>query len=218
LTVPALDGPQWLVADTGPVVVSIDGIAQTMPSGSGVVIPAGAQLVVSNPGTAVLSVYRGVAAAGFALEDYDRGVISKETALNTEAHEALPPGTSRVVFERLTLFAGTTLLLEPASGQDWLDIVSGDLGVTLLGNALPLNWRSGHEQEIADGEPLPAMVPGTRVSLRNIGDDPLILLRLRVIPITTTGEAEPNISLTAEALPAAAVTGTGKSVTSTDAR
>lgn len=203
LTIPALDGPQWLVADSGPAVMTVDGVAQTTPAGSGVVIPAGTELVMSNPGTEVLSVYRGVAASGYALEEYDRGAITKQTALDTAAHEALPPGTSRVVFERLTLFPGTTLLLEPASGQDWLDIASGNLGVTLLGDGLPLNWQSGREREIAEGESLPAMVPGTRVSLRNIGEDPLVLLRLRVIPRAATSEPEPDMPLNAGAVPVA---------------
>ena len=91
-------------------------------------------------------------------------------------------GNSRIVFERLTLLARTTLLLEPASGQDWLDVGSGRLGVTLLGAGLPLNWQSGHEREIAADELLPALVPGTKVTLRNLGDEPLVLLRLRVMP------------------------------------
>lgn len=189
LTIPALEGPQWLVADTGSAVIIIDGVSQDLPTDSVVVIPAGAALVVRNPGNSALSMYRGVAAAGFSFEDYDRGVISKETALDTEAHEALPPGTSRVVFERLTLYAGTTFLLEPVSGQDWLDIASGELGVTLIGDGVPLNWQSGHEREIAGGEMLPALVPGTRVSLRNIGNDPLVLLRLRVISSASTSKS-----------------------------
>ena len=114
------------------------------------------------------------------MEPDDSGRV--QTALDTQAHEALPPGSSHVIFERLTLLAGTTLLLEPATGQDWLDIASGRLGVTLLGKGLPLNWQSGREREIAADELLPALVPGTKVTLRNVGDDPLVLLRLRVMP------------------------------------
>ncbi len=205
LAIPALDGPQWLVPDAGPAVLSIDGVDETVPSNAGVVVPSGATLVVSNPGGKQISVYRGVAASGFALKDYDRGAISKETALDTEAHEALPPGESRVVFERLTLHPGTTLVLEPASGQDWLAIASGELGVTLIGDGLPLNWQSGHEREIADGELLPALAPGTRVLLRNIGDDPLILLRLRVIPTATTSEPRPDTPIDSGAARASAM-------------
>ena len=99
--------------------------------------------MIRNSGDGAASALRGVAAAGFALEEYDRTAITKATALDTKAHESLPPGPSRIVFERLTLVAGTTLLLEPASGQDWLAVASGTLGLTLLGDGLPLGWESG---------------------------------------------------------------------------
>lgn len=194
LNISALNGPQWLVAESGPVAVTIDGVEETVPANAGIVVPTGSTLGVRNPGPTDLSLYRGVAASGFVLEDYDRGIVTKDTALDTEAHEALPPGKSRIIFERLTLLAGTTLLLEPASGQDWLDVVSGQLGMTLLGDGLPLNWQSGHEREVADGELLPALVPGTRVSLRNLGDDPLVLLRLRVIPVADANATESSVS------------------------
>lgn len=135
-----------------------------------------------NTGPAVSSALRGVAEARFVYEEYDQSAITRQTALDTAAHEALPPGASRVVFERLTLVAGTTLVLEPATGQDWLSVASGRLGVTLLGRGLPLNWEAGREREIAVDELLPALVPGTKVTLRNIGDEALVLLRLRVMP------------------------------------
>lgn len=182
LTIPPLDGPQWIVAEDAGLTVTSGGVERALTPGAGIVVVAGQDVVIRNRGDAAVSALRGVANAGFALEEYDRSVISKETALDTEAHLALLPGPSRIVFERITLAPRTTLLLEPASGQDWVDVSTGRLGLTLLGNGLPLNWQSGREREIAADELLPALAPGTRVTLRNVGDEPLVLLRLRVLP------------------------------------
>ena len=123
-----------------------------------------------------------MAAAGFSLEEYDRALISKETALDTAAHEAIPPGESRVVFDRLTIPPGTLMTAEAATGQDWFDILTGRLGLTLIGDALPQGWESGRERELTVDDSVPPLVPGTSVTMRNGGDEPLVLLRLRVAP------------------------------------
>jgi hypothetical protein len=183
LSVAPLDGPQWIVAERGTLLATVGGDQRKLGEGHALVVPANQTLRVRNPGSAAATAVRGVAAVGFAFEDYPREAISKQNALETEAQEALPPGPSRVIFERLTLLAGSTLVLEPTSGQDWLDVTSGALGLTLLGDGLPPNWHSGREREISADEALPALVPGTRVTLRNLGEDSLVLLRLRVLPI-----------------------------------
>ena len=187
LTIPALTGPQWIVAEGSGLVVSTGGVERDLAADAALIVPPDQELVMWNTGPAVSSALRGVAEARFVYEEYDQSSITRQTALDTEAHEALPPGTSRIVFERLTLVAGTTLVLEPANGQDWLDVASGTLGLTLLGDGLPLSWQSGREREIAADEVLPALVPGTKVTLRNIGDEPLVLLRLRVMPTAASG-------------------------------
>ncbi len=119
----------------------------------------------------------------FVLEDYDRAVIRKSPALPTSAHPALPAGVSHLLFERLTLPPGAILSIEPVSGRDWVSVVRGQLGLTLGGDALPTGWQSGREQEIGAGELLPGMAVDTKVSLRNIGEEPLVLLRLRLTPL-----------------------------------
>lgn len=182
LSIAPVDGPQWLVAERGTLVVTTDGVAHDLVQGGALVVPAGQTLMIRNPGRDEVSLLRGLAAAAFVYEDYPRQAIAKQPALETQAHPALPPGSSRLVFERLTLLSGTTLLLEPATGQDWLAVTSGRLGLTLLGDGLPLNWQSGREREVTAGQSLPALVPGTRVTLRNVGEEPLVLLRLRVLP------------------------------------
>jgi hypothetical protein len=190
LTIPPLEGPQWIVADGGGIVATIDGETRTLAPGEGVTIPAGQTLALHNPGLGETSAYRGVAAASFSLEDYDRAVISKESALDTEAHEALPPGQSHIVFDRLTIPPGTLMTAEAATGQDWFDIVTGQLGLTLIGDVLPQGWESGRERELTADDSLPILVPGTRVTMRNVGDDPLVLLRLRVSSLPAGAAAE----------------------------
>ena len=103
LTIPALDGPQWIVADTGPLVATVDGTGQSLAPGAGLVVPAGKALTLRNPELGEAAALRGVASSGFALEEYDRSLVTKELALDTEAHEALPPGASHIVFDRLSI-------------------------------------------------------------------------------------------------------------------
>jgi len=182
LTIPPVDGPQWIVADTGPIVATVAGSSQSLAPGQSLVIPAGQELNIRNPELAETAVYRGVAALGFSLEDYDRSLVTQEVALDTEAHESIPPGTSHVVFDRLSIPAGTTMRAEAATGQDWFAVVTGQLGLTLVGDALPQGWSSGRERELGPDDLIPVLVPGTDITMRNVGDDPLVLLRLRVSP------------------------------------
>lgn len=193
LTIPPIDGPQWIVADGGSVVATVDGNGQVLAPGMSLVIPAGQELQVRNSGLTETAIYRGVAATGFSLEDYDRDLITQEVALDTEAHEALPPGNSHIIFDRLTLPPGTTLQADAATGQDWFDIISGELGLTLIGDALPQGWTSGQERELTVDDPIPVLVPGTHITMHNIGNDPLSLLRLRVQPqgAPVSGEVTP---------------------------
>jgi hypothetical protein len=180
LTIPAVDGPQWVVADTVALVATVNGEAQPLASEKSIVVPAGQILTLHNPGLGEASALRGVAGAGFALEEYDRDLVTKEIGLDTAAQEALPPGRSHIVFDRLTIPPGTTLSVEAATGHDWFDVITGQLGLTLIGDNLPAGWQSGRERELAADDAIPVLVPGTEVSLHNIGEDPLVLLRLRV--------------------------------------
>jgi hypothetical protein len=184
LTIAPLEGPQWVVAETSGLVATVDGAQRDLAPGDGMLVAAGRELVLLNANDTTAAALRGLATTGFSHEEYDRDSISRQIALDTEAHEALPRGSSRIVFERMTLHAGTTLLIEPATGQDWVGVAAGRLGLTLVGDSLPGSWQSGREREFAVGDKLPGLVPGTHVTLRNVGDDPLVLLRLRVMPLT----------------------------------
>ena len=184
VTVPPLDGPQWVVAESGTLAAAIDGERHDLAPGASLVVPAGQMLVLGNAGQEEATALRGVATTRFVLEEYDRAVIRRSPALPTSAHPALPDGISHLLFERLTLPPGAILSIEPVSGRDWVSVVRGQLGLTLGGDALPTGWQSGREQEIGVGELLPGMAVDTQVSLHNIGEEPLVLLRLRVTPLS----------------------------------
>jgi len=179
LTLPRLEGPQWIVADTGAVQATIDGTSRAVLAGGSAIVPAGSVADIRNEGLSTVSLLRGMAATGFSLPTSD-GAVSREVAFETGAHESLPPGESHVILERLTIPPGTTLKLDSATGQNWFDVVSGELGLTLIGDDPPLGWTSEQERQMAPNEPVPVLVPGTRIWLHNLGDSDLILYALRV--------------------------------------
>jgi hypothetical protein len=183
VTVPPLDGPQWVVAESGTLSAVIDGERRRLAPGGSLLVTAGQALVLGNASQEEATALRGVATVRFVLEEYDRSVIRRNPALSASAHPALPAGVSHLLFERLTLPPGAILSIEPVSGRDWVSVVRGELGLTLGGDALPTGWQSGHEQEIGAGESLPGLAVDTKVSLRNIGEEPLVLLRLRLTPL-----------------------------------
>ena len=84
---------------------------------------------------------------------------------------------------RLTLPPGSVLPPEATGELDWFGVAAGQLGPTLNGAKLPVGWKGGVEREVAALERLPRLVPGTEVTLRNIGDVPLVVLRLTVLPV-----------------------------------
>ncbi|HEU0113559.1 MAG TPA: hypothetical protein VFQ80_02745, partial [Thermomicrobiales bacterium] len=187
LSIPAVDGPQWLTAETGSIVATIDGASQTLAAGRSVVVPAGQTVAFRNTGLGEVAALRGVASLGFALADYDPALVQKAAAFHTAASMALPPGSSRLVFDQLTIPPDMTMLAEAATGQDWFAIGRGHLGLTLVGDALPAGWSSGHERTLTPADTIPVLVPGTQLTMHNLGDEPLVLLRLRVQ--TTPGAA-----------------------------
>jgi hypothetical protein len=105
-----------------------------------------------------------------------------------EAGATLPAGPLWTTLERLTLPPGATLPAYTATGLDWLGIDAGRVGVALEGERLPFRWDSGEERTYSAGEPLPAIAAGARVTLRNAGDDPLVLYR---VALTSLAAATP---------------------------
>jgi hypothetical protein len=93
----------------------------------------------------------------------------------------------RVQLERFTLPPGSALRPVPANRWSWFAIGEGVLGLTLEGERLPYLFKPGEERTFRPGQYLPIDLvpvdqPGTRMTIRNAGDDPLVLFRLTLIP------------------------------------
>jgi mannose-6-phosphate isomerase-like protein (cupin superfamily) len=187
LRVPPIAGPQWVVVDGGNLVAAVDGTEQTLEPGDSLVVEAGRELVVRNAGAGEAAIYRSVATTGFVFEDFDPRVISRRPVLDTLATLALPTGATRVVFKRLTMSPGGALPPQATGEFEWFGVVEGRLGLTLAGDKLPAGWWAGAEQEVGAFEQWPRLVPGTELTLRNLGEEPLVLLHLTVVP-ETAGE------------------------------
>jgi hypothetical protein len=101
-----------------------------------------------------------------------------------QAATTLPPGMGRVTLERLTLPPGTALAPYAKTPFDWIGVAAGRVGVTLEGEHLPFRWDPGEERAFGLYQTLPAIQPGTEMTLRNAGETPLILYRLTLTPST----------------------------------
>jgi quercetin dioxygenase-like cupin family protein len=110
-----------------------------------------------------------------------------------EASPNLPGGPGQVTLQRVTLAPGAALPTYTESGLDWLGIRAGRLTVRLEGERLPFRWKSGAERAFGRAQILPVFPAGSQVTLRNAGDDPLILHRLTITPRggETTASATP---------------------------
>jgi hypothetical protein len=109
--------------------------------------------------------------------------------LISSSAEHFPGGPSRLLLERLTVPPGGALPAGQASSFVWTEVGAGALGLTLEGEHLPFRWKSGTERTFRPGQSLPTLQPGTQMTLRNAGDDPLVLYRLTLIPRTAQASA-----------------------------
>jgi mannose-6-phosphate isomerase-like protein (cupin superfamily) len=183
LLFPAQTGPRFLVVESGEVTATEAGVEHRLGPGD-VYFAADPEEVVaihvSGPETVSL------------LWGYVPNA-EREATRDLEAHDydwlidgtyfALPGGSGRLVFEQLTLPPGSALPPLEARSLDWFEVGEGTLGVTLEGDDLPVGWPVGEERMFRVGTtttvPIP---PGTRMTLRNAGEDPLILYRLTLTP------------------------------------
>jgi hypothetical protein len=101
-------------------------------------------------------------------------VISAATDLTT--------GSGRVTLERLILPPGTAMAPFAKTQFDWIGVAAGRVGVTLEGERLPFRWDPGEERAFGLFQSLPAIPAGTEMTLRNAGDEPLVLYHLTIAP------------------------------------
>jgi hypothetical protein len=108
---------------------------------------------------------------------YDPVVYTVEYLI-TASPDGLPGGPGHLILDRLILPPGSVLPPQEARPLTWTEVREGVLGLTLEGERLPFRWTSGEERTFRLRQALPATQPGTQMTLRNAGDDSLILYRL----------------------------------------
>ena len=99
-------------------------------------------------------------------------------------------GSGRVTLERLILPPGTAMAPFAKTQFDWIGVASGRVGVTLEGERLPFRWDPGEERAFGLFQTLPVIQPGTEMTLRNAGDEPLVLYRLTITPGVATPQPQ----------------------------
>ena len=172
-------GPRAIIAGNGSFVATLDGEEHGLQPGESLVVPAGQELVVrsTDQGGATL-LHVGVMAT-YPPVQFDTAFITYRFAITTSGR--MPAGATRFVLERMTLAPGSSLPPFTLAENQWVGIGEGTVGVTLAGDRLPLYWESGEEREFAP-DYFPAVASGTQVTLRNAGDEQLILYRLTITP------------------------------------
>jgi hypothetical protein len=112
-----------------------------------------------------------------------------EDRLITASADELPGGSARIVLDRQILPPGSALPPEQVQPFAWFGVGEGALGLTLEGERLPFRWESGAERTFRHGQFLPFLAAGTTMTLRNAGDEPLVLYRLTLAPGDVSGSA-----------------------------
>jgi hypothetical protein len=189
LTLPPLGGMVILTVTSGELSATTDGTEHPLAVGD--TVTAGdeevAFRVVGSDEATMFVVY---AVAGFTDTAGFWGtdpIAHRVDFLISTSTDALPGGAARVVLERVTAPPGSALPPQDVTPLVWTEIGEGAVGMTLEGEELPFRWKSGAERIFRHGQYLPVLQPGTRMTLRNAEDAPLVLYRLTLMP--TAAEA-----------------------------
>jgi hypothetical protein len=192
LTIPAIDGPLFIVLESGEVTATEAGTEHRLVVREPFA-PADrdheVELRPSGPETAVAWV---VSLNGRLDDSIPRDLGSHTLARFVAfATEAFPGGSGRLVLERLTLPPGSALSPVEVSALMWVGIGEGAVGVILKGRT-PVSWESGRGRIIQAGQPWPyiptpmdnpLMPGGTQMTLRNASAGKiLVLYRLTLTP------------------------------------
>ncbi|MEA2514264.1 MAG: hypothetical protein QOJ59_3751 [Thermomicrobiales bacterium] len=190
LTLVASAGPKYVVADTGSFVVAIEGDEHTLAAGDHLQVPPGSEIVLRNAGTrdATAFVVYVVPNNEAMWWDWtaDPTQITRGLPIYSNT-DAFPSAPTHLSLERLTLSPGEALPTYETSRFEWIGIVAGRLGLALAGDRLPYRWESGQEQLFVGEQAVPKLQDGWQMTLRNAGDEPLVLVRLRVTPAGHAG-------------------------------
>jgi hypothetical protein len=177
----AFAAPSALVVDVGTIAATLETTEQTLAAGTQLVVPRDQAQVFGNAGPAEAVMLWVTLAPGGAVANatWDPLAITFQHVITTYMATLADP--SRVILERITLPPGTMLPPYAAGELERLAIEVGRLGLTLEGEGLPTLWDSGREQTLVATQDPPQLMPGWWVTLRNDGEESLVLLRLRIL-------------------------------------
>jgi hypothetical protein len=179
----AQTGPRFFVVEAGEVTATEAGVEHRIAAGD-VYVAADPEkeVAIHVRGPETVSLLRGYVSNAQREATRDLGA-HEDTWLIEGSSTALPGGSGRLVLEQLTLPPGSALPPLETRALDWFEVGEGTLGVMLEGNDLPVGWPSGEERMFRVGTTTTAPIPpGTRMTLRNAGEGPLILYRLTLTP------------------------------------
>ena len=197
LIVPPHGGPVFVVVERGLVTATQQGVETRLAAGE-MFAPNDYEreliLHVGGRDEAILFVAT-FKTPGFLPCDWGHDPLSynRQELIQTPV-DALPGGSGRLRLERLTLPPRSALPPQEASPLIWTSVGEGVLELTLEGQ-MPYFWEPGEERTFRRGQPWPQIPDsianpllngGTRMTLRNAGDDPLVLYRLTLTPSAGT--------------------------------
>jgi hypothetical protein len=182
LIFPPTKGAQVFLVESGEVTLTETGVEHRLATGDVYVVADPEQEVTfhhSGPKEATL--LRGMVVTSWQTASADRLATSTEFLVEYSS-STLPGGSGRLVAQRLTLPPDSALPPQEAGPFVWMEVREGTLGLTLEGEDLPPDWTTGEEQAARFSRGLPQVRAGTRMTLRNAGDDPLVLYRMTLTP------------------------------------
>jgi hypothetical protein len=183
LTLPPHGGVVVITVASGEIIATAAETEHQLATGD-TFAPANEEVALRAPGDEDATAFVVYIISGFMdteLTDRDPIAYAVEYLISTST-DALPGGSARLVLKRLTLPPGSALPQREATPLVWTEIGEGAVGVTLEGEQLPFRWKSGAERTFRHGQYLPVIQPGTRMTLRNADDTPLVLYRLTMTP------------------------------------
>ena len=182
LTLVSSEGPKYVVADTGSIAVRFDKQDHELIAGDHLGVPPGPEVALRNTGTSDATAFVIDVAPNNEVMwwdwDADPTAITRGQPIYSNL-DSFPAGPIRLVLERLTMSTGEVVSDIETSDLEWIGVVSGRLGLTLSGEDLPFGWESGLEKRFVGDQTLPQLQEGWQMTVRNAGDAPLILVRLR---------------------------------------
>jgi hypothetical protein len=190
MTLAPHEGAVMITVESGEVIATAAEIEHQLGAGD-TFAPANQEVSLRASGAEDVTAFVVYLISGFMdteLGQSDPIAHSVDYLISTSA-DALPGGSGRLVLERLTLPPGSALPAQEASPLVWTEIGEGAVGLTLEGEQLPFRWKSGAERTFRGGQYLPVVQPGTRMTLRNADDSPLVLYRLTITPSGAGGSA-----------------------------